>query len=107
MNKILFSIASVALALAAAPVVAQPAPAAAAPAAAAHFSTAETNIGDMIANPATKAILDKHIPGLSDSPQISMASAMTLRTIQPMSNDQITEKMLNDIDADLAKLPAK
>ena len=36
-----------------------------------------------------------------------MASGMTLRAIQPMAGDKITEDMLNAIDVDLAKLPAK
>jgi hypothetical protein len=82
------------------------APPATAPAAP-HYTTADTTIGDLLADPAAKAIIDKHIPGLSDNPSIAMASGMTLRVIQPMAADKITEKMLDDIDADLAKLPAK
>ena len=72
-----------------------------------RFSTNETTIGTLLDNPATQAIVDKYIPGLSSSASISMASSMTLRAIQPMSGDKITTQMLDSIDADLAKLPAK
>lgn len=85
---------------------AAPAPATAAPATP-HLTTKDTTIGDLLADPAAKAIVDKHIPGLSDNPSIAMASAMTLRAIQPMAADKITEPMLDAVDADLAKLPAK
>lgn len=78
---------------------------AAAPAAA--FSTAATDIGTLIDNPATKAVLDKHMPGFADNPQIAMARAMTLKQIQSFAADQITDAKLTAIDADLAKLPAK
>ena len=87
------------------PAIADAAPAsAAAPAAPAVLSTADTTIGTLLANPATKAILDKRIPGLSDNPSIAMAEGMTLRAIQPMAGDKITEAMLDAVDADLKAL---
>jgi hypothetical protein len=95
-------IAAAPLALAA-PVMAETAPAAA-PAPAAKLSTADTTIGDLIDNPAAKAILDKHMPGFSNNPQVEMARGMTLRAIQPMVPDQIKAETLDAIDADLAKL---
>ena len=78
-----------------------------APATAKHYTTQDTTIGDLLADPAAKAVVDKYIPGLSDNASITMASGMTLRAIQPMAGDKITEDMLNAIDVDLAKLPAK
>ncbi len=75
-----------------------------APAAAAKYSTAETTIGDLLDNPVTKAILDKHMPGFSTNPQVEMARGFTLRAIQPMAPDQIKAEALDLIDADLAKL---
>ncbi len=76
----------------------------AAPAPAAKLSTADTTIGDLIDNPAAKAVLDKHMPGFSTNPQVEMARGMTLRAIQPMVPDQIKAETLDAIDADLAKL---
>ena len=103
MHKFAVLTAGVAIVMAA-PVLAQ----AAAPAApAAHYTTAETTIGTLLADPAAKAVLDKNIPGLSDNPSIGMASAMTLRAIQPMAADKMSEETLNKVDADLAKLPVK
>ncbi len=94
-------IAAAPLALAA-PVLAQTDPAAPAPAV--HYSTAQTTIGDLLKNPAAKAILDRHIPGFSADARVEMASGFTLRAIQPMVPDQITVALLDAIDADLAKL---
>lgn len=71
------------------------------------YTTAETTIGDLLVDPAARAIVDKHIPGFSENPSIGMAGGMTLRAIQPMAGDQLTEKVLTNIDADLAKLPTK
>lgn len=94
--------------LAAAPVAAHAAdaPAAAAPAAG-HYTTADTDIGTLLDDPASKAIIDKHLPGFSSNGQIEMARGMTLRAIQAFSADQLTDEVLGKIDADLAKLPAK
>lgn len=72
-----------------------------------QYSTKDTSIGDLLDNPAAKAVIDKHLPGLSDNPSIEMARGMTLRAIQPMVADKITEPMLDTLDADLAKIPAK
>ena len=86
-----------------APVLAQTAPA---PAPSAHLSTADTTIGDLLDNPAAKAIVDKHLPGFSADSRVEMARGFTLRAIQPMVADQITIAMLDAIDADLAALNA-
>lgn len=80
---------------------AQPVPAAAT---ATKFSTADSTIGDLIDNPAAKAVLDKHLPGFSTNPQLEMARGMTLKQIQAFVPDQIKEESLVKIDEDLAKL---
>ena len=102
---------SIAIALTLAMAGASPALADAAPVAATaskSFSTAETTIGDLLADPAAKAVIDKHLPGLSDNPSMSMAAGMTLRAIQPMAGDKISVEALDAIDADLKALkPAK
>jgi hypothetical protein len=101
MRAILVAGAFAAAALTAAPVLA--ADAVAQPA----YSTAETSIGDLVANPETKAIFDKYLPGVSDNDQFEMAKAMTLRQVQSYAPDMFTDEALAKIDADLAKLPAK
>lgn len=95
--------AALAAAFAAPAYAADPAPATApAPA----YSTATTDIGTLLDNPATKAVIDKHMPGFSGNPQIDMARSMTLKQIQQFAGDQITDEVLAKVDADLAKIPA-
>jgi hypothetical protein len=72
----------------------------------AHYTTAETDIGTLLDDPAARSVVDKHIPGFSSREQIDMARPMTLKSIQPYAPD-ITDKVLAEIDTDLAKLPAK
>lgn len=71
-----------------------------------HYSTADTDLGTLLDNPATVAILDKYIPGMSTNEQIAMGRPMTLRAIAPMSQGAISDEVLDKIDAELAKLPA-
>src|SRR5579863_8905079 len=63
-------------------------PAAAPAASANHYSTAATPLGQLLADPSAKAVIDAHIPGLSTNPQIGQASNMTLRDIQQMAPNQ-------------------
>lgn len=80
------------------------APAAQAPAAKPKYSTADTDIGTLLDDPAAKAIIDKFIPGLTTNEQIEMARPMTLRAIQTYAPDDVTDERLVQIDAELAKL---
>jgi hypothetical protein len=80
------------------PAIAQTAPA--------HYTTAETDIGTLLDDPASRTVVDKYIPGFSSREQIDMARSMTLKSIQQYAPD-ITDTVLAEIDADLAKLPAK
>ena len=89
---------------------AAPAPAAAAPAATPKYSTAKTQLGTLLEDPAAKAVLQKHIPKLVDGGQnMDQASGMTLRELQAAlktyAPDLLTDKVLQDIDTDLAALP--
>lgn len=68
------------------------------------FSSATTPIGTLLDNPATKAVLEKHLPGLADNAQIEMARSFTLKGIQQFAADQITDEALAKIDADFAVL---
>lgn len=106
-----FPLIIAALAATVTPVLAQtpaaPAPAAPAAASAAKYSTAETDIGTLLDDPAAKAIIEKHIPGMTTDEQVDMARGMTLAAVQQYSPDDITDATLAAIDADFAKLPAK
>lgn len=72
-----------------------------------HYTTATTEIGTLLDDPAAKAILEKYIPGMTTNDQVEMARAMTLKDIQQYSPDAVTDKALAQIDAELAKLPPK
>ena len=115
----LFSTLAIA-ALAATPVLAvaqAPAPAApaqpaqpAAPAAAAAkpaYSTAGSTMGALLENADAKAIVFKYVPELAQAgDQLSQAAGLTLKDLQQYLPN-ITDKVLADMDVDLAKVPAK
>ena len=85
------------------PATAQPAPVVSA----AHYATASTSIGDILDNPATKAIAVKYLPGVLDNDQIDAARPLTLKDLQGYAPDKITDAALASIDAEFAKLPVK
>ena len=87
----------------AAPAMAETAPAAAT-AAKAKYNSNDTELGTMLDDPAAKAIIEKHIPGMTTNEQVDMARGMTLKAIQQYSPDEVTDARLAAIDADLAKL---
>jgi Cytochrome P450 len=72
-----------------------------------RYSTADTKIGALLADPAAKAVLDKYFPGVSSDKRISMAKGMTLRAVQKFAPDKFTTEALDAADAELAPLPVK
>lgn len=70
------------------------------------YSTATTDIGTLMDNPETKAILEKHIPEVVANAQFEMARPMTLKAIQAYAAEALTDAKLAAIDADLAKIAA-
>ena len=100
MNKLLLAVAAATATLASAPAFAIDPPAAAAPAV--KLSTADSTIGDLLDNPAAKAVLVKHLPALVGNAQIEMARSMTLKQIQPMAGELLSDEVLAKIDMDLA-----
>ncbi len=72
-----------------------------------HYSTAETKIGALLADPAAKAVIDRHFPGMSSDSRIAMAKGMTLRAVQKFAPEQFTVEALDAVDADLAQTPMK
>jgi hypothetical protein len=100
--KNIFKLALMAVALLAVAVPSMPAFAADA-----AYSTEATDIGTLLDNPETKAVLVKHIPDMVADAQFEMARPMTLRAIQAYAADKLTDEKLAAIDADLAKIAAK
>ncbi len=66
--------------------------------------TAESTIGALLADEQAKAILDKHLPGMTSDPRLRMAMGMTLKQIMPMSQGKITLSKIEAISEDLTKL---
>lgn len=66
--------------------------------------TTDSKLGDILANEKGKAVLEKHLPGISANPQLAMAKGMSLKAIAPMSRGLITDAKLKAIDEDLKKI---
>ncbi len=71
------------------------------------MSTETTTIGELLDNPDSKAVLDTHLPGFADNPQIEMARGMTLRFVAPMSGGMVSDEAMDAIDTDLQALAEK
>jgi hypothetical protein len=77
------------------------APAAAATAAAGPMSVDKTTIGALWANPTSKAVLEKNVPGIEQ--YMDQIKDMTLAQVAPMSQGAIDDAKLKAIQADLDK----
>ena len=64
----------------------------------------ESTLGDILDNEAAKAILDKHVPGLSSNPQIAMGRPMTLKAVAGFAEAGINEEALKAIVEELGQL---
>jgi cytochrome P450 len=70
-----------------------------------RYSTTDTKIGALLADPAAKAVLDRYFPGVSEDKRIAMAKGMTLRAVQKFAPTLFTTQALDAADSELAKLP--
>ena len=66
--------------------------------------TLDTPIHDLIANPATRAVLDRNMPGLSTDENLPKFDRLGLRAFQPLTGGQLTGPMLVQMAKDLAKI---
>lgn len=64
----------------------------------------ESKLGDLLDNAEAKAILEKHMPGISTHPQIGMGRGFALSMVAKFSGGMITDDMLTKVDADLKAL---
>ena len=107
MRRLTAGLAGLALALTALGAHAQtppatPAPAAAAiPAAPGAMSVENTTIGDMLADPGGKAVLEKDMPKLVSYPGLDQIKGMTLRGISVYPEAELDDAKLTSIQKDL------
>jgi hypothetical protein len=69
-----------------------------------QMSTARTPIGDLMANPAAREIVARHLPAVVNSGNVDRMAGTTLRRVQSMAPQMISEAALSAIDAELARL---
>lgn len=65
--------------------------------------TVDSTMGELIDNKDSKAVLDKHLPGMSENPQMEQARPMSLKALQQFAPN-ITDEKLKAVDEDLAKI---
>jgi hypothetical protein len=77
----------------------------AAPAASA-MPTVNSPIKDLLAHPATAAVMEKHLPGVAQHPALPQFQDMTLSDVAPLSGGAVTPAVIEAIDTDIKALPA-
>ena len=66
--------------------------------------TGDSTIDDLLANEKAKAVLEKHVPGLSTHPQLAMALGMSLKEVTAFPEANISSGKLTAIIEDLSKI---
>ena len=74
-----------------------------APAPAAAAFDGNTPLGEIVANPAAKAVLDKDLPGVSTHPALDQVKGKSLRDLLPVAQPLITDEKIAAFDADMKK----
>ena len=69
--------------------------------------TIASPIKDLLNNPETAAVMEKHLPGVGQHPMRPQFEGMTLADVMPVSQGAITQAIIDAIDADLKALPAQ
>jgi acetyl esterase/lipase len=67
--------------------------------------TVDSTIGELLDNPAARAVLERHVPVIVSSPQIAQARTASLRSIQVYAPMLLTDERLRAIDEELARTP--
>jgi len=75
----------------------------AAPAATAKF-TLDTPIEALVADAGAKAVLDKHLPGMTAHPAFEQFKSLSLNALAPYSQGMITPELLAAVATDLAAI---
>jgi hypothetical protein len=66
--------------------------------------TIYSTVGKLMSNDQAKAVIDKHLPGASNHPQLAEAWGMTLGEIASFPEAGITQTKLQQILAELAQV---
>lgn len=67
--------------------------------------SAETKLGVLLDNPATKQVLVKYLPEIQNAgPMINMARGLTLRALSKVASGKIPADKLEAIEAELQQL---
>ena len=62
--------------------------------------TLDTKVGDLLKDTHAVDVLEKHVPGISRNPMISMASGMTIKSLLAMPQAQqygVTEEKVKQV----------
>ncbi len=64
----------------------------------------DSTLGEILADEKGKAVLEKHLPGVSSRPRIELAKVYPLKAMASMSQGQMTDETLKAIAEDLSKI---
>jgi para-nitrobenzyl esterase len=73
----------------------------------AGWSTQTSKVGDLLANPITRAVLERHFPGVSGDWRMKMVKGKTFRQLHTMAPSRLPSAALDAVDRDLQALPAR
>lgn len=77
-----------------------------APASVAPHPTTASPIKELVADPATAAILEKYLTGITTHPALPQFDYMTLEQSMPMSQGEVTPEKIAAIEAEIKALSA-
>jgi hypothetical protein len=63
-----------------------------------------TTLGELIDNPQSRAVLDRHFPGMSANPMVMMAKGMSMNTILAMPQAAQFGLTRDKVEAALAEI---
>lgn len=66
-----------------------------------------SKLGDLLANEAAVAVLEKHLPGISTNPMVSMGKGLSLQQLGSLPQANIPQELVQAIVADLAGIEAQ
>ena len=71
------------------------------------WSTQTSKVGDLLANPTTRAVLERHFPGVSSDWRMKMVKGKTFRQLHTMAPSRLPNAALDAVDRDLQAIPAR
>ena len=64
----------------------------------------DSTLGEILDDERGKAVLEKHLPGVSTNPDVAQVRGMALKALAPMSQGMINDDMLKAISEELSKI---